>query len=448
MKTKEPTTKATDRMPCFDCEAGTLEPVLEDYVIQHPRLGEVTVPEVPLLRCAHCGSTVLGEEANERIDGWLDCELQSISPKEIRCFLDKYSLTQKEASRITGLGEKNLCRWLGGRSRPSESVSNLLRLLLADEAAFERLRARNFGEATRSTGPAEDRQPDAEEARVIKCIDYPKLVEMRLVKSTRSPKEKRTELCRLGGSGDLLEFRDRMTGHFDRMAAFKDTRQKCNAVSGGLWVYLGEKAAVRVRTEPFHRDKLWKAVDRLRELTCHPLDQVARDVLAILAEAGVALVFMPLMRESALRGCTRLMTPSKAMIIHGLKYRNLSQFWIILFHEIAHLLLHIEEPGDEFADYEDQAQDQREIDADRWAYDTLVSENRELEFRSRHPAPSPEQVRSFAETLRVHPAIVAEVFNRRAGREVISYSRLKVENLFPHLSEETFAALMATSSFR
>jgi HTH-type transcriptional regulator/antitoxin HigA len=135
------------------------------------------------------------------------------------------------------------------------------------------------------------------------------------------------------------------------------------------------------------------------------------------------------------------------MIIHGLKYRNVSQFWIILFHEIAHLLLHIKKPGDEFADYKNQTQDQREKDADKWAYDTLVSENRELEFRSRHPEPGPAQVRKFADNLRVHPAIVAEVFNRRAGREVISYSRLKKENLFPHLDEATVDALMATSQF-
>jgi len=168
MKTRETKskTKTTERIPCFDCDAGCLEPVVEDYVTEHPRLGKVTVPEVVVLRCGHCGSQVLGDEGNRRIDAWFDKALNSISPEEIQSFLSKYSLTQKEASRITGLGEKNISRWASGRARPSESVSNLLRLLLADSSAFERLRRKNFSEHDAPRYPAEERQPDAEEKAV------------------------------------------------------------------------------------------------------------------------------------------------------------------------------------------------------------------------------------------------------------------------------------------
>jgi hypothetical protein len=35
----------------------------------------------------------------------------------------------------------------------------------------------------------------------------------------------------------------------------------------------------------------------------------------------------------------------------------------------------------------------------------------------------------------VHPAIAAEVFNKKAGREVIKYSYLNMKGLFPNISE-------------
>lgn len=144
MKTKPKASDAPERIPCFECEDGTLQPVSQDYTSRHPRLGEVIIPAVPMLRCDKCGDTVLGDEGNQRIDAWFDKALNAISPEEVQQFLAKYGLTQKEAAQITGYGEKNISRWASGRARPSESVSNILRLLLSDEGAFERLRRKDF----------------------------------------------------------------------------------------------------------------------------------------------------------------------------------------------------------------------------------------------------------------------------------------------------------------
>jgi putative zinc finger/helix-turn-helix YgiT family protein len=442
MKTK--TSNPTESIPCFECEGGMLQPILEEYVTHHPKLGDITIPDVPMLRCDQCGDVVIGDEGNDRIDAFIDAALHVISPEEIQAFLTKYNLTQRRASEITGFGEKNISRWLTGRARPSESVSNFLRVLLADEQAFERLKQKNFSDDKTISCPVEDRQPDSNEKEILHCVDYSGLVKMGVVAKTRSPRERRRQLCALTRSADLIEFGQTMEQCMKRMAAFKDTGQKWNTVSGGLWGWLGEQAARKVETAPYSRDKLREAVAQLRELTPHPLASIADDVHSILARAGVALVFIPTMKESALRGCTRLLTPSKAIIIHGLKYRSISQFWIILFHEIAHLLLHISKPGESFADYEEQSGDSKEMAADEWAYDTLVSLDRELELRANSPNPQPWEVARFAETIRVHPAIVAEIFNHRSGKEVISFAYMKKKKMFPHLSDEETKALMAT----
>ncbi|MBU6326135.1 MAG: type II toxin-antitoxin system MqsA family antitoxin [Verrucomicrobia bacterium] len=446
MKTIQATELQEQSIPCFECETGFLQPVLRQHTVELPDGKKLTIPDVPMLECHVCGDLVTGDEGNDYINAYLDKALNAISPEEVQEFLRKYNLTQKEAAQITGFGEKNISRWASGNHRPSESVSNFLRLLLADEMAFERLKTKNFkGNHAPSSYPQELRAPDDEETEILKLVDYPKLVEIGIVKETRKPTEKRTELCRWSRSADLLEFQQKMQTRLDLMAAYKDSQHKSNPVSRGLWVALGENAAANINTAPYSRDKLREAVKNLRNITTHSLAETASEVQSILAKAGVALVFIPVLKESAMRGCTRLLSHNKALIIHGLKYRSLSQFWVILFHEMGHLLLHISEPGQTIPDYEEASDDPRESQADEWAFDTLASRDAELEFLANHPKPQPWQLQKYADRINLHPAIAAEILNRRADQEIISFAYLKKEKMFPHLTEEETKQLMATS---
>lgn len=446
MKTIKPTKSDEQGIPCFECDAGFLLPVLRDYTVEIRGGKTLTIPDVPMLECPECGDRVTGDEGNSYINAYLDQALNAISPVEVQEFLAKYHLTQREAAQITGFGEKNISRWASGQHRPSESVSNFLRLLLADEVAFERLKRKNFkGTPAPVAYPQEERAPDAAEMEVIKQVDYAKLVEIGIVTETRKPTEKRTQLCRWSRSADLMEFRAKMESRMELIAAFKDNQQKTNPVSRGLWITIGENAAAKIDTAPYSRDKLRDAVKELRNLTKHSLSETASQVQSILASAGVALVFVPILKESAIRGCTRLLTHNKALIIHGLKYRSLSQFWVILFHEIAHLLLHISEPGQAIPDYEEASDDPLESQADEWAFDTLASRDAELEFLANHPKPQPWQLQKYADRINLHPAIAAEILNRRTNQEIISFSYLKKVGMFPQLSEEETKQLMATS---
>ena len=308
-------------------------------------------------------------------------------------------------------------------------------MLLAEDGAFKRLLMKNFPETAKSGFPIEERQPDEEEKKILKLVDYKSLAHIGAVAPGSSPMVRRTELCRLLNVPDLTCFRDAAESKHRAMAAFKDTNQQSNLVSGAIWIELGLRAAGKMEVKPYDRAQLQKAVGQLRELTQSPLTAIIVEVRRILSDAGVALVFAPIMKQSAFRGCTQLLTPTKAVIIHSLKYRTVSQFWLILFHEIAHLVLHITDPGDMFEDYDNQATDPRETAADSWAMDTLVFSDALIAFSARHEKPEPWQIQEFASKVKVHPAIAAEVFNKKAGREIIKYSYLKMKGLFPHISE-------------
>ena len=431
MKTAEP---IKETLPCFECEGGTLLPVVEDYQTRLKGHGAITVPDVPKLRCDTCGETLLGDAGNRKIEAYLHKVTHSLSPQELQQFLDKYRLTQKEASRITGLGEKNISRWLTGRARASSSVSKFIRVLIARPDAFEVLKSQKFEESATDTAFLE-RQPDEAEKLILKQVDFPKLVEMGIFNRITSPKEKRSALCKFLEFSDLVQFGEAMEQACQTQVAFKDTGQQFSPVSGGLWVKIGEMAAHRMKVERYERSKLEDVVKQLREYTQDEPANVFEEVQQLLASAGVALVVVPIMKQSAYRGCTRLLSPTKAMIIHGLKFKNVAEFWKVLFHEIAHLLLHIKSPDDVFAEYEVRDDSSEEKQADEWAYEALIYSEKLLSFSIRHPTPTIWELISFAQDLKVHPAIAAEAFNRRAGKEVLSYAYLRQEKLFPTLKK-------------
>lgn len=176
-------------IPCFECDSGTMHPICQDYTTTHPKLGGVTIPGIAMLRCDHCQDTLLGEEGNTQIDAYLSEALNPITPAEIQQFLDKYNLSQKQASTITGLGEKNISRWLNGHSRASESISNYLRILLVDSQAFERLKQKNFTGDQNANYPSEERQPDPKEREILKEIDFKILTKYGILEKSQSPKE-------------------------------------------------------------------------------------------------------------------------------------------------------------------------------------------------------------------------------------------------------------------
>ncbi|HAV12864.1 MAG TPA: hypothetical protein DCX06_05130 [Opitutae bacterium] len=435
--------------PCFQCEKGTMQLVYEDFETEAPDLGSVSVPHVPLHRCNQCDCVVVGDEGGEAIDAYLDKISEAITPKEIQAFLDKYGITQKEAAEITGYGEKNISRWLRGHMRPSKSVSNNLRTLLASREAFEILRKRNWNREESPKLHIEDRQPDEEEKKILSFVDYRVMVEMGLVKKSQSPKEKRSELCQLFKAPNLQGVEKAAQGAWEKMAAYQDTSQQTNPISAGMWCWIGEQAAASITVEPFDRDKLDSAVKRLREYTQHDdVLKIIPEVKEELRKAGVALVFVPIMKQSALRGCTKLMTPAKAVIVHGLKYRNHAQFWRVLFHEIGHLMLHLNKAGESITDYENQKDDQREQEADQWADGKLVASDELTRFYVRHQKPHCWEVQNFARSIKTHPAIVAEIFNKRAQREVIQYSLLRKNKLYPSISEGDVKKLGKDSATR
>ncbi|MDF1814046.1 MAG: type II toxin-antitoxin system MqsA family antitoxin [Verrucomicrobiales bacterium] len=436
---------------CPMCENGEMIPQRLDFGTSVE--GEtIIVPDVDVEVCSGCKEMVLTPAGSRRVSEYIEKMTGAISNEEIQTFLAKYRLTHKKAANILGIGEKNLSRWLNGKQRVSSSMSNYIRTLVAHPEAFETLSKRQWDHPTSEKQfPTEERQPNELEKAILTDLDYSTLARIGIVEKASKRDEKRTNICRFFQCTDLVELQASCANIPSKIAAFKDTKQKFSVINGGIWIQLAEKAATNLHVSPYSQDKLEDALDEIRELTEHEPHDVFPAVQKRLAAAGVAVVVIPLLKGSAFRGCTRLLHPGKAMIAHSLKYKNVSQFWRVLFHEIAHLILHINSPEDRFDEYESKVENRQEQEADQWADEFLVYRDKLLAFETRHMRNKPTiyDLQNFARQLKTSTAIVADVINEKMKKEkkpeVFNYGHLRKVGMFPTISEEEAKQMWAAS---
>ena len=113
------------------------------------------------------------------------------------------------------------------------------------------------------------------------------------------------------------------------------------------------------------------------------------------------------------------------MIGMTLRYDRIDNFWFTLLHELAHVSLHLDGCGDEAAFVDDhslrsveagagESGDSKERDADQLAGEALIPEE-VWEASPVRENPSPNGVINLAQSLGIHPAIIAGRIRRERG---------------------------------
>ena len=127
-------------------------------------------------------------------------------------------------------------------------------------------------------------------------------------------------------------------------------------------------------------------------------DEFCPVLSSLLAECGIALVYLPHIKSSFLHGVTFI---DKNKIILGLTTRgkDADRFWFSLFHELGHILLeHINKAG--------FTTDEEENEADNFARKTLIPDQQYCNFVERKDF-SLKAIKKFAESIEIDAGIVA-----------------------------------------
>jgi HTH-type transcriptional regulator/antitoxin HigA len=139
-------------------------------------------------------------------------------------------------------------------------------------------------------------------------------------------------------------------------------------------------------------------------------------LIALCAEAGVVVAFVPALPKLPVCGATRWLSSTKAMMLLTLRYKTDDHLWFTVFHEAAHILLHgkravfVEEarpsaPSRALSDAESHERAVAEEEANRFARDLLIPPGAYAAFRRRGEY-SAEAIRAFAQEIDIAPGVV------------------------------------------
>ena len=155
------------------------------------------------------------------------------------------------------------------------------------------------------------------------------------------------------------------------------------------------------------------------------LEDGPRRAQDFLAQHGIGFEYLPHLPRTHLDGAAFRLPDGRAVVGMTLRYDRIDNFWYTLLHELAHISLHLDTCGDDDVFVDDHSLrgmeagaggsgDTKEEDADRLAEEALIP--REVWDASPVPQnPSPNGVINLAQSLGIHPAIVAGRIRHERG---------------------------------
>ena len=188
---------------------------------------------------------------------------------------------------------------------------------------------------------------------------------------------------------------------FRKSSAFK---AKPGAVAA--WLRLGELELLKTeQRHDFDKNLLELSLVEIRSLTREPDPSVfVPQLVDLLAEAGVTLVFMPEVTGARCSGASRWVN-GRPLVQLSLRHKTDDHLWFTLFHELGHLLLHGR--NESFLDDGNQEKDREDLEkeeqANSFSADLLIP----TQFAAELPTlRSLESMREFADRIGVSPGIV------------------------------------------
>lgn len=314
-------------------------------------------------------------------------------------------MSQKEFAIRMGLTEKHVTNLLKGRVQLTSNVAMRLESVLGAPAIFWENLESLYREALIKVEEENQMKADAEMA---KNLPYSDMVKYGWVPSSKNSCEKVGNLRKFFEVSRLQLIDDPAINHI-ACRRFSSSEKSDYALLA--WAQKAKIEARNSETKAINISGLKKVVPQVRALNTLSPDDFCPKLTKLFSDNGVALIFLPHIKSSALHGASFY---DGRKIVVGLtvrgKYADI--FWFSLFHEIAHIIYgHIGQANG--------TSDNDEKEADFFARETLIpSEN--LKLFVQNGVYNTDSLKLFAEQIGIDAGILV---GRLQHDEIIKYSQ-------------------------
>ncbi len=142
----------------------------------------------------------------------------------------------------------------------------------------------------------------------------------------------------------------------------------------------------------------------------------------LLGQVGIHLVFEPHFSKTRLDGAATALVDGTPVIGMTLRHDRLDNFWFVLFHELAHVVLHLPNCEEKWFvdDLDAEDTDAKEYEADFWAQENLIP-SETWEGAHCRVTRNAQDVREFARQHGVGSSVIAGRLRREVGNYKLLY---------------------------
>lgn len=310
----------------------------------------------------------------------------------IREQLEDRGMSQKEFASRIGMSEKHVSRLINGEVQLTADVAYRLETVLGLPAGFWNNLEAVYREKLIKAEAENALDTDKELARKF---PYAEMAKNNWLPATRKADEKVLYLRKFFEVVYLKKLENDSL-----LPAIACRRQSITEKADFALIAWAQKAKIDARsipTSPIDLKGLSARVPEIRAMTTKDPDEFCPRMVELLADCGIALVFLPHIGGSFLHGAT-FYDANKIVIGLTVRGKDADRFWFSLFHEFGHVLLgHLNQKagtseGDERA-------------ADIFSRNILIAPDAFQQFVGmRHF--TKESIISFASTIGISPGIV------------------------------------------
>lgn len=133
-----------------------------------------------------------------------------------------------------------------------------------------------------------------------------------------------------------------------------------------------------------------------------------------LKDRGIAVVFEDSLPRTYLDGAALNGPAGRPVIALTIRYNRLDNFWFCLFHELAHVCLHLKKYGEKIdVELDRESHDTQEEDADKFALDAFIPESEWSDVQLR--CTDLGSIRQEARRRMIHPSVIAGRIRKETG---------------------------------
>ena len=267
-------------------------------------------------------------------------------------------MSQKELASRMGMSEKHICKLVNGEVQLTVDVAKRLEMVLGPSVQFWCKLEAFYREAI-----VQANEENAMEADIAmaKKLPYTEMMKLGWVEDLTAWTERVVCLRKFFEVAQLTFLQESL---LPAIACRKLSDTEKSDLALIVWAQKAKLEARQIVTKPVRMDGLTKDIPKLRSMTITGPEVFCPELVRMLADRGIALVFLPHMKGSFLHGAT-FKDGKKIVIGLTVRGKDADKFWFSLFHELGHIVLGHVGKADGTTEAEEQA-------ADAFARDILI----------------------------------------------------------------------------